>query len=181
MVTLIFKLDLLSWISYKLEVRSRDLMRFQDKHFWPEYSRRPMRSGGSSWVTVNKALWVRRGGMLSLCCRPGPEPRALCPGSIPSSKACGPFTNFNTTWEVVPKMVSTFPSSLQSLVHGVTSEAFAVPFFMILWWVRTTWVLRVFSTVAGGLLSAGKWSSPAPLDMVPNLSEPHFSISKMSK
>ncbi|XP_036682378.1 transmembrane channel-like protein 7 isoform X5 [Balaenoptera musculus] len=51
---------------------------------------------------------------------------------IPSSKACGPFTNFNTTWEVVPKMVSTFPSSLQSLVHGITSEAFAVPFFMII-------------------------------------------------
>uniref|UniRef100_A0A8C0Q0S6 Transmembrane channel-like protein n=1 Tax=Canis lupus familiaris TaxID=9615 RepID=A0A8C0Q0S6_CANLF len=51
---------------------------------------------------------------------------------IPSSKACGPFTNFNTTWEVVPKTVSTFPSSLQSLVYGVTSEAFAVPFFMII-------------------------------------------------
>uniref|UniRef100_A0A2K5K923 Transmembrane channel-like protein n=1 Tax=Colobus angolensis palliatus TaxID=336983 RepID=A0A2K5K923_COLAP len=52
--------------------------------------------------------------------------------SIPSSKACGPFTNFNTTWEVIPKTVSTFPSSLQSFIHGVTSEAFAVPFFMII-------------------------------------------------
>lgn len=61
------------------------------------------------------------------------EPHALCPGSIPSSKACGPFTNFNTTWEVVPKTVSTFPNSLQTLVYGITSEAFAVPFFMIIW------------------------------------------------
>ncbi|MBZ3878466.1 Transmembrane channel-like protein 7 [Sciurus carolinensis] len=52
--------------------------------------------------------------------------------SIPSSKACGPFTNFNTTWDVIPQTVSTFPSSLQSLVHGITSEAFAVPFFMII-------------------------------------------------
>uniref|UniRef100_A0A8C6F5L1 Transmembrane channel-like protein n=2 Tax=Monodon monoceros TaxID=40151 RepID=A0A8C6F5L1_MONMO len=59
-------------------------------------------------------------------------PLTISIARIPSSKACGPFTNFNTTWEVVPKMVSTFPSSLQSLVHGITSEAFAVPFFMIL-------------------------------------------------
>ncbi|KAG8513620.1 Transmembrane channel-like protein 7 [Galemys pyrenaicus] len=47
-------------------------------------------------------------------------------------EACGPFTNFNTTWEVIPRTVSTFPSSLQSLVHSITSEAFAVPFFMII-------------------------------------------------
>ncbi|XP_053069172.1 transmembrane channel-like protein 7 isoform X3 [Acinonyx jubatus] len=59
-------------------------------------------------------------------------PLTISMARVPSSKACGPFTNFNTTWEVVPKTVSTFPSSLQSLVHGVTSEAFAVPFFMII-------------------------------------------------
>lgn len=29
-------------------------------------------------------------------------------------------------------MVGTLPSSLQSLLHGVMSEAFAVPFFMII-------------------------------------------------
>ncbi|EDM17704.1 rCG39436, isoform CRA_b [Rattus norvegicus] len=63
---------------------------------------------------------------------PGLNFLPLCPGSIPSSKACGPFTNFNTTWEVIPQTVSTFPSSLQTLIHGVTSEAFAVPFFMII-------------------------------------------------
>ncbi|XP_017389759.2 transmembrane channel-like protein 7 [Cebus imitator] len=59
-------------------------------------------------------------------------PLTISMSSIPSSKACGPFTNFNTTWEVIPKTVSTFPSSLQSFIHGVTSEAFAVPFFMII-------------------------------------------------
>nr|XP_044999811.1 transmembrane channel-like protein 7 isoform X2 [Jaculus jaculus] len=59
-------------------------------------------------------------------------PLTISMSRIPSSKACGPFTNFNTTWEVIPKTVSTFPSSLQSLVHGITSEAFAVPFFMII-------------------------------------------------
>ncbi|ELW67696.1 Transmembrane channel-like protein 7 [Tupaia chinensis] len=59
-------------------------------------------------------------------------PLTISMSRIPSSKACGPFTNFNTTWDVIPKTVSTFPSSLQSLVHGITSEAFAVPFFMII-------------------------------------------------
>ncbi|KAB1263304.1 Transmembrane channel-like protein 7 [Camelus dromedarius] len=59
-------------------------------------------------------------------------PLTISMARIPSSKACGPFTNFNTTWEVVPNTVGTFPSSLQSLVYGVTSEAFAVPFFMII-------------------------------------------------
>ncbi|XP_075384453.1 transmembrane channel-like protein 7 [Tenrec ecaudatus] len=59
-------------------------------------------------------------------------PLTISLSRIPSSKACGPFTNFNTTWEVVPQTVSTFPRSLQSLVNGVTSEAFAVPFFMII-------------------------------------------------
>lgn len=37
-------------------------MKFQGKHLGPEYSRRPMRSSGSSPVTVNKALWARRVG-----------------------------------------------------------------------------------------------------------------------
>ncbi|KAM6155470.1 transmembrane channel-like protein 7 [Rhynchocyon petersi] len=59
-------------------------------------------------------------------------PLTISLSRIPSSKACGPFTNFNTTWEVIPKTVSTFPSSVQALIHGVTSEAFAVPFFMII-------------------------------------------------
>lgn len=59
-------------------------------------------------------------------------PLTISMAHIPSSKACGPFTNFNTTWEVIPQTVSTFPSSLQTLIHGVTSEAFAVPFFMII-------------------------------------------------
>ncbi|XP_063556070.1 transmembrane channel-like protein 7 isoform X4 [Gorilla gorilla gorilla] len=59
-------------------------------------------------------------------------PLTISISRIPSSKACGPFTNFNTTWEVIPKTVSTFPSSLRSFIHGVTSEAFAVPFFMII-------------------------------------------------
>ncbi|NXY16394.1 TMC7 protein, partial [Atrichornis clamosus] len=50
---------------------------------------------------------------------------------IPSSKACGPFRNFNTSWEVVPDTVLEFPTVLQQILFGMASEAFAVPFFMI--------------------------------------------------
>ncbi|NXB11049.1 TMC7 protein, partial [Cnemophilus loriae] len=51
--------------------------------------------------------------------------------SIPSSKACGPFRNFDTSWEVIPDTILQFPSGLQQILFGMASEAFAVPFFMI--------------------------------------------------
>ncbi|NWV47035.1 TMC7 protein, partial [Daphoenositta chrysoptera] len=52
--------------------------------------------------------------------------------SIPSSKACGPFRNFNTSWEVIPDTILEFPTVLQQILFGMASEAFAVPFFMII-------------------------------------------------
>ncbi|XP_030814039.1 transmembrane channel-like protein 7 isoform X1 [Camarhynchus parvulus] len=51
---------------------------------------------------------------------------------IPSSKACGPFRNFNTSWEVIPDTILQFPTGLQQFLFGISSEAFAVPFFVIL-------------------------------------------------
>ncbi|XP_053847944.1 transmembrane channel-like protein 7 isoform X2 [Vidua macroura] len=51
---------------------------------------------------------------------------------IPSSKACGPFRNFNTSWEVIPDTILQFPTGLQQILFGIASEAFAVPFFVIL-------------------------------------------------
>ncbi|KFP86797.1 Transmembrane channel-like 7, partial [Apaloderma vittatum] len=51
---------------------------------------------------------------------------------IPSSKACGPFRSFNTSWAVVPDTVLGFPRELQQFLHGIASEAFAVPFFMVI-------------------------------------------------
>ncbi|NXH90771.1 TMC7 protein, partial [Edolisoma coerulescens] len=50
---------------------------------------------------------------------------------IPSSKACGPFRNFNTSWEVIPDTILEFPTGLQQVLFGMASEAFAVPFFII--------------------------------------------------
>ncbi|NXU64323.1 TMC7 protein, partial [Horornis vulcanius] len=50
---------------------------------------------------------------------------------IPSSKACGPFRNFNTSWEVIPDTILQFPTGLQQILFGMASEAFAVPVFVI--------------------------------------------------
>uniref|UniRef100_A0A8C3PVL7 Transmembrane channel-like protein n=1 Tax=Chrysolophus pictus TaxID=9089 RepID=A0A8C3PVL7_CHRPC len=50
---------------------------------------------------------------------------------ISSSKACGPFRNFNTSWAVVPETILEFPIGLQKILFGIASEAFAVPFFMV--------------------------------------------------
>ncbi|EMP31530.1 Transmembrane channel-like protein 7 [Chelonia mydas] len=48
------------------------------------------------------------------------------------SKACGPFVNFNSSWDVVPHTIQGFPTALQKVLNGIASEAFAVPFFMVI-------------------------------------------------
>lgn len=52
---------------------------------------------------------------------------------IRSSRACGPFVSYNTSWEVVPRVVSQLPPGLRSFLHALASEAFAVSFFVITW------------------------------------------------
>ncbi|NXP62590.1 TMC7 protein, partial [Chloropsis cyanopogon] len=59
-------------------------------------------------------------------------PLAVSIAHIPSSKACGPFRNFNTSWEVIPDKILEFPTVLQQFLFGMASEAFAVPVFVIL-------------------------------------------------
>ncbi|XP_038274646.1 LOW QUALITY PROTEIN: transmembrane channel-like protein 7 [Dermochelys coriacea] len=49
-----------------------------------------------------------------------------------SSKVCGPFVNFNSSWDVVPHTIQGFPTALQKVLNGIASEAFAVPFFMVI-------------------------------------------------
>ncbi|XP_063286398.1 transmembrane channel-like protein 7 [Pelobates fuscus] len=50
---------------------------------------------------------------------------------VPSSKACGPFMNFITSWEIIPVTIKTFPVGLQNLINVLASESFAVPFFLL--------------------------------------------------
>uniref|UniRef100_A0AAR2J227 Transmembrane channel-like protein n=1 Tax=Pygocentrus nattereri TaxID=42514 RepID=A0AAR2J227_PYGNA len=52
---------------------------------------------------------------------------------IHSSRACGPFVNFTTSWEVVPRTVSQLPQGLMAFLYTLSSEAFAVSFFVITW------------------------------------------------
>ncbi|NXL05086.1 TMC7 protein, partial [Mesembrinibis cayennensis] len=59
-------------------------------------------------------------------------PLGISIAHIPSSKACGPFRSFNTSWAVVPATILGFPTGLQQVLHGIASEAFAVPFFMVI-------------------------------------------------
>ncbi|NXL50855.1 TMC7 protein, partial [Podilymbus podiceps] len=59
-------------------------------------------------------------------------PLGISIAHIPSSKACGPFRSFNTSWAVVPHTILGFPTGLQQVLHGIASEAFAVPFFMVI-------------------------------------------------
>ncbi|NXG68324.1 TMC7 protein, partial [Baryphthengus martii] len=59
-------------------------------------------------------------------------PLGISIAHIPSSKACGPFRSFNTSWAVVPDTILEFPTGLQQVLYGVASEAFAVPFFMVI-------------------------------------------------
>ncbi|KAM3916153.1 transmembrane channel-like protein 7 [Leptodactylus fuscus] len=50
---------------------------------------------------------------------------------IPASKACGPFINYNTSWQIIPMTVEKFPQGLQKTIYVITSESFAVPFFIL--------------------------------------------------
>nr|XP_020821055.1 transmembrane channel-like protein 7 isoform X2 [Phascolarctos cinereus] len=83
---------------------------------------------------------------------------------IPSSKACGPFTNYNISWDVVPKTVSTFPSALQTLIHSITSEAFAVPFFIVIWQLRLSDLPRVTQPSHHVLFHCPGWSTQTGSD-----------------
>nr|XP_020658637.1 transmembrane channel-like protein 7 [Pogona vitticeps] len=59
-------------------------------------------------------------------------PVGLSMTHIPSSKACGPFVNFQHSWDILYYTADQFPFVLQKVLDGVGSEAFAVPFFMVI-------------------------------------------------
>ncbi|XP_029355150.1 transmembrane channel-like protein 7 [Echeneis naucrates] len=50
---------------------------------------------------------------------------------INCSQACGPFVNYTTSWEVLPTSVSQLPDGVQTLLFALSSEAFAVSFFVV--------------------------------------------------
>ncbi|XP_068100849.1 transmembrane channel-like protein 7 [Hyperolius riggenbachi] len=63
---------------------------------------------------------------------------------IPASKACGPFSNYNTSWQIIPSTVDSFPDGLKKIIYVISSESFAVPFFLL-----TCLVMFYFIALAG--------------------------------
>lgn len=63
---------------------------------------------------------------LTLAC----VPVTVSVAQINCSQACGPFVNYNTSWEVLPATVSQLSPGVQTLLYALSSEAFAVSFFV---------------------------------------------------
>ncbi|KAM9769395.1 transmembrane channel-like protein 7 [Menidia menidia] len=64
---------------------------------------------------------------LALACLPV----AVSVAIINCSQACGPFVNYTTSWEVLPTTVSQLPPGAKNLLLALSSEAFAVSFFVV--------------------------------------------------
>ncbi|KAM8841968.1 transmembrane channel-like protein 7 [Synchiropus picturatus] len=47
------------------------------------------------------------------------------------SQACGPFVNYTTSWEVLPRTIEELPSGVQGFLYALSSEAFAVSLFVV--------------------------------------------------
>ncbi|XP_034542714.1 LOW QUALITY PROTEIN: nodal modulator 1 [Notolabrus celidotus] len=58
-------------------------------------------------------------------------PVTVSVAQINCSQACGPFVNYNTSWEVLPTTVTQLPDGVKTLLFAISSEAFAVSFFVV--------------------------------------------------
>ncbi|XP_019744927.1 transmembrane channel-like protein 7 [Hippocampus comes] len=83
---------------------------------------RPFRASSSNFFFLGVLLIG-----LSLAC----VPVIVSVAQINCSQACGPFVNYTTSWEVLPTAISQLPSGVQTLLFTVSSEAFAVSFFVV--------------------------------------------------
>ncbi|KAJ8001818.1 hypothetical protein DPEC_G00173370 [Dallia pectoralis] len=83
---------------------------------------RPFRASSSNFFFLAVLLIG-----LTLAC----IPVAVSIAQIHCSQACGPFVNYNTTWEVLPRTVDTLPAGARSFLLAISSEACAVSFFVI--------------------------------------------------
>lgn len=64
---------------------------------------------------------------LALAC----VPVTVSIAQIHPSRACGPFVNYTSSWEVVPRVISHLPYGLHSFLLALASEACAVSLFVI--------------------------------------------------
>ncbi|XP_060117014.1 transmembrane channel-like protein 7 [Heteronotia binoei] len=59
-------------------------------------------------------------------------PLGLSMTHIQSSKACGPYVYFTRSWDIIAHTINEFPDVLRKVLNSMASEAFVVPFFMVL-------------------------------------------------
>ncbi|KAM9314697.1 transmembrane channel-like protein 7 [Pholidichthys leucotaenia] len=83
---------------------------------------RPFRASSSNFFFL---------GMLLIGLSLASVPVIISIAQINCSQACGPFVNYNTTWQVVPDTVSQLPDGLKALLYALSSEAFAVSIFIV--------------------------------------------------
>nr|XP_023010182.1 transmembrane channel-like protein 7 isoform X2 [Maylandia zebra] len=83
---------------------------------------RPFRASSSNFFFLGVLLIG-----LTLAC----VPVIASIAQINCSRACGPFVNYETSWYVVPDTVSQLPKGVEKLLRALSSEAFAVSFFVI--------------------------------------------------
>ncbi|XP_051940327.1 transmembrane channel-like protein 7 [Hippocampus zosterae] len=83
---------------------------------------RPFRASSSNFFFLGVLLI----GLILAC-----VPVIVSVAQINCSQACGPFVNYTTSWEVLPTAISQLPSGVQTLLFAVSSEAFAVSFFVV--------------------------------------------------
>uniref|UniRef100_A0A8C5HF98 Transmembrane channel-like protein n=1 Tax=Gouania willdenowi TaxID=441366 RepID=A0A8C5HF98_GOUWI len=83
---------------------------------------RPFRASSSNFFFLAVLLIG-----LALACLPV----SVSVAQINCSQACGPFVGYNTSWEVLPTAVSELPTGVRSVIEALSSEAFAVSFFVV--------------------------------------------------
>nr|XP_020498466.1 LOW QUALITY PROTEIN: nodal modulator 1-like [Labrus bergylta] len=83
---------------------------------------RPFRASSSNFFFLGVLLIG-----LALACLPV----TVSVAQINCSQACGPFVHYNTSWEVLPTTVSQLPDGARTLLFALSSEAFAVSFFVV--------------------------------------------------
>ncbi|KAM3624208.1 uncharacterized protein V6R79_020676 [Siganus canaliculatus] len=83
---------------------------------------RPFRASSSNFFFLGVLLIG-----LALACLPV----IVSVAQINCSQACGPFVSYNTSWEVLPTTVSLLPYGVQTFLYFLSSEAFAVSFFVV--------------------------------------------------
>uniref|UniRef100_A0A8C7RNV3 Transmembrane channel-like protein n=1 Tax=Oncorhynchus mykiss TaxID=8022 RepID=A0A8C7RNV3_ONCMY len=83
---------------------------------------RPFRASSSNFFFLAVLLIG-----LALAC----VPVTIGIAQISCSQACGPFVNYTTSWEVLPRTVSQLPAGARMFLLAISSEAFAVSLFVI--------------------------------------------------